>query len=460
MLYKKEKKMKNEITLKEKIAYVMANLGNIPIQTVVGTYLMIFYVTVCGIDPAVCATLFLIARICDAINDPFIGFLIDRIPTTKFGHFRKSLIVGSVLCGINFLLMWYGPLMLPAGKVVIAYITYLLLGVLFPVMDISLNSLLPVMTTNIDERNGLGALKGFFYSVGSTVIAMIAPLIIGDTSKRDGYVVLIALVAAIVIICSVVGALGVKERVVSSPSERYSIKDLFKIIVQKPVIISFLTILLYMGTLFMAGTVEIFFFSYILHDLKMYSVLILVTMIVSILPMALLPKVVGRFGKKAVFTFGLAVYGVVPLIRFLNPLNIPLLVISYVALGIGSGFVSPLIYIIQADNTDYVKGHLHKSAEGAIASLNSFITKLSMGVAGAIPGYLLAMVNFDSTLDPSIAQPAGVNTVIMLCLIGIPAVLCVVSAVIFGAFYPLTKEKLLKQEEEVARLREANSSSN
>ena len=118
--------------------------------------------------------LFLIARICDAINDPFIGFLIDRIPTTKFGHFRKSLIVGSVLCGINFLLMWYGPLMLPAGKVVIAYITYLLLGVLFPVMDISLNSLLPVMTTNIDERNGLGALKGFFYSVGSTVIAMIA----------------------------------------------------------------------------------------------------------------------------------------------------------------------------------------------------------------------------------------------------------------------------------------------
>lgn len=450
--------MKSEITIKEKIAYILANLGNIPIQTVVGTYLMIFYVTVCGIDPAVCATLFLIARICDAVNDPFIGFLIDRIPTTKFGHFRKSLIVGSIMCGINFLLMWYGPLMVPAGKVVIAYITYLLLGVLFPVMDVSLNSLLPVMTTNIEERNKLGALKGFFYSVGSTVIAMIAPLIIGDTSQREGYIVLIALVGAIVIICSVAGGLGVRERVVASPSDRYSVKDLFRIIAQKPVIISFLAILLYMGNLFIAGTVEIFFFSYILHDLKIYSVLILVTMIVSILPMVLLPKFVGKFGKKAVFTFGLAVYGMVPLIRFIDPMNITLLVISYVALGIGSGFVSPLIYIIQADNTDYVKVHLHKSAEGAIASLNSFITKLSMGVAGAIPGYLLAMVNFDSTLDPSMAQPEGVNSVIMLCLIGIPAVLCVVSAVVFGAFYPLTKEKLLKQEEEVARLREITGS--
>lgn len=449
--------MKNEITLKEKIAYVMANLGNIPIQTVVGTYLMIFYVTVCGIDPAVCATLFLIARICDAVNDPFIGFLIDRIPTTKFGHFRKSLIVGSILCGINFLLMWYGPLMAPAGKVVIAYITYLLLGVLFPVMDISLNSLLPVMTTNIDERNSLGALKGFFYSVGSTVIAMVAPLIIGDTSRREGYIVLIALVAAMVIICSVAGGLGVKERVTASPSERYSIKDLFRIIGQKPVIISFLTILLYMGTLFISGTVEIFFFSYMLHDLRIYSVLIFVTMIVSILPMVLLPKVVDKFGKKAVFTFGLAVYGLVPLIRFIDPLNIPLLVTSYVALGIGSGFVAPLIYIIQADNTDYVKVNLHKSAEGAIASLNSFISKLSMGIAGAIPGYLLAMVNFDSTLDPSLPQPAGVNSVILLCLIGIPAVLCTVSAIVFGAFYPLTKEKLIQQEEEVAKLREAGN---
>ena len=158
------------------------------------------------------------------------------------------------------------------------------------------------------------------------------------------------------------------------------------------------------------------------------------------------------------FTFGLAVYGMVPLIRFIDPMNIALLVISYVALGIGSGFVSTLIYIIQADNTDYVKVHLHKSAEGAIASLNSFIMKLSMGVAGAIPGYLLAMVNFDSTLDPSMAQPEGVNSVIMLCLIGIPTVLCVVSAVVFGAFYPLTKEKLLKQEEEVARLREITGS--
>ena len=42
------------------------------------------------------------------------------------------------------------------------------------------------------------------------------------------------------------------------------------------------------------------------------------------------------------------------------------------------------------------------------------------------------------------------------CLIGIPAKLCVVSAVIFGAFYPLTKEKLLEPEQEVVKLREAN----
>ena len=44
--------------------------------------------------------------------------------------------------------------------------SYLLIGVLFPVMDISLNSMLPVMTTDMEERNMLSSLKGVVYMVG------------------------------------------------------------------------------------------------------------------------------------------------------------------------------------------------------------------------------------------------------------------------------------------------------
>ena len=145
--------MSDKVTLKEKISYALVNLGNIPIQTILGSYLLIFYTNIVGLSPASCATLFLIARVLDGLNDPFVGFAIDHIPTTKHGHFRPTLVVGSILCALNFLLLWFGPLMATSGKLAIAYVSYLLIGVLFPVMDISLNSMLPVMTTDMDQAS-------------------------------------------------------------------------------------------------------------------------------------------------------------------------------------------------------------------------------------------------------------------------------------------------------------------
>lgn len=99
---------KDKIKFKEKLAYATVNFGNIPIMTIINGYLLIFYTNICGLSPAACATLFLIARILDGLNDPLVGFVIDHCPNTKFGHFRPTLIVGTILCSANFLMLWFG----------------------------------------------------------------------------------------------------------------------------------------------------------------------------------------------------------------------------------------------------------------------------------------------------------------------------------------------------------------
>lgn len=71
---------------KEKFSYVLANLGNVPVQAILGSYLLIFYTNIVGLSPAACATLFLIARIVDGLNDPIVGFIIDHRKPTKMGH--------------------------------------------------------------------------------------------------------------------------------------------------------------------------------------------------------------------------------------------------------------------------------------------------------------------------------------------------------------------------------------
>ena len=440
---------KDKIKFKEKLAYATVNFGNIPIMTIINGYLLIFYTNICGLSPAACATLVLIARILDGLNDPLVGFVIDHLPNTKFGHFRPTLIVGTILCSANFLLLWFGPMMAPSGKLAIAYVSYILLGVLFPVMDISLNSLLPVMTEDMNERNSLSSVKGLAYVVGALVVSVAAPLILGDTSNKDGYIKLILITVAVILFCSIIGTLGVKERIKPQKEKSYTIKQLFQILSQKPVYITFLVVLLYTIGNNIVSAVNTYY--YVLGNLSWAAILTLV-MCVTIFPATMIvTKFIAKYGKKKMYAVGLAIVGLCPLIRLIDVKSIPILIVSSLIAGVGSGFAAPLNYGIQADNTDYVEMTMGIRAEGAVASLSSFISKCAMGIGGAIPGYMLQMAGFNAVAE---VQTQSVINVIIFCLIILPAIINVVGIGIFAKAYPLTKEKL---EEQTRILQERHS---
>ena len=426
----------DKIKMREKLSFAMANFGNIPVMTLINGYLLIFYTNICGLSPAACATLFLIARFLDAINDPLVGFMIDHLPTRKMGHFRPTLILGTILCSANFLLLWFGPMLSTSGKLAIAYVSYILLGVLFPVMDISLNSLLPVMTEDMKERNSLSSIKGLAYVIGALVIGVAAPLILGDTSNKQGYINLVLIMTAVIFFFSIIGTMGVKERVKPQMENSYSVKELFKILSQKPVYITFLAVLLYSIGSNIVNAANTYFYTYIFEDLTLASIITLITCVTVFPATMVIGNLIGRFGKKKMYAIGLALAGLAPIIRLLDVRSIPLLIVSVLIAGIGAGFG------IQADNTDYIEMSMGIRAEGAVASLSSFVSKCAMGIGGAIPGYLLQLAGFDSK---AAVQNDDVINVIVLCVLILPAIVNVVAIVIFSKGYPITKEKLNEQ---------------
>ena len=418
----------DKIKMREKLSFAMANFGNIPVMTLINGYLLIFYTNICGLSPAACATLFLIARFLDAINDPLVGFIIDHLPTRKMGHFRPTLILGTILCSVNFLLLWFGPMLSTSGKLAIAYVSYILLGVLFPVMDISLNSLLPVMTEDMKERNSLSTIKGLAYVIGALVIGVAAPLILGDTSNKQGYINLVLIMTAVIFFFSIIGTMGVKERVKPQMENSYSVKELFKILSQKPVYITFLAVLLYSIGSNIVNAANTYFYTYIFEDLTLASIITLITCVAVFPATMVIGNLIGRFGKKKMYAIGLALAGLAPIIRLLDVRSIPLLIVSVLIAGIGAGFAAPLNYGIQADNTDYIEVSMGIRAEGAVASLSSFVSKCAMGIGGAIPGYLLQLAGFDSK---AAVQNDDVINMIVLCVLILPAIVNVVAIVIF-----------------------------
>ncbi|MDL2250735.1 sugar (glycoside-pentoside-hexuronide) transporter [Lachnospiraceae bacterium PF1-21] len=442
--------MSSKITKREKICYILANVGNVPVQAILGSYLLIFYTNIIGLSPASCATLFLIARILDGLNDPIVGYFIDHRKVSKMGHFRPTLMLGSVLCGLNFLLLWLGPYIANTGKLAIAYISYLLIGIIFPIMDISLNSMLPVMTDDPTERNSLSSIKGITLLLGVFGINIIAPIIIGDTSKANGYIQMIIVATFLVVVCSLVGALGLKERVqVKSGQEKYKFKNLIDIIKQQPVWSTFLCALLYTTGTYVVSSSNLFFYTYVLNNLMLLSLASMLQMVAMIPATILAPLFIKKMGKKNAYIVGLFCFGIFPIIRLVNVTNIPILMLATAVAGFGSGLAMPLQYGIQADNTDYVELKLGYRAEGAVASLSSFITKCAMGIGGAIPGYLLALVHFDSS---NTLQTVSVKNMITLCTIGSPVIFCILAILVFKLSYPITKEKLEVQNRELKKL--------
>ena len=74
--------------------------------------------------------------------------------------------------------------MATGGKLAIAYISYLLIGIIFPIMDISLKQYAAGYDRRPAERNSLSSIKGITLLLGVFGINIIAPILIGDASKQ------------------------------------------------------------------------------------------------------------------------------------------------------------------------------------------------------------------------------------------------------------------------------------
>jgi GPH family glycoside/pentoside/hexuronide:cation symporter/glucuronide carrier protein len=443
----------DRISLREKISFGVVNVGNIPIQALLNGFLMIFYTDVAGLNPAAIATMFLVMRVFDGINDPIMGFVIDHLPRTKMGRFRSYLLFGTIICCANFILVWFGPVWVPAGKLAVAYITYLVLGITFDIMDIPLNSMIPAMTDSASERNVLSAVKGICYSIGMTLFNMAAPLVLANAVNRlNGFYALIFSGVAMVLVFTITGVLGIKERIEPVADEKYRLKDLIPIIACSPVLITLIVSIVNITALVQRGASSIYFFMYVMDNrLDVMSFSSLLSMAGTLPCMAVAVFLSNKFGKKPVWVFGTIFSAIIPLLRLFAVTDIPLFYVTTILAGMGSGFALTLNYGIQADNVDYVEYTRGQRAEGAIAAVNSFVVKAAMGIGGAIPGYVLAATGYVANQAQTETAKAG----IIMNNIQIPSIIVLVSALVFGLGYRINREKLAQITETLRERRAA-----
>ena len=300
------------------MGYMLGDSGNLFVLTYVSSFLKVFYTDVLKIATSKVATLFLVTRLWDAVNDPLWGAIVAKRPPSKDGKYRPYLKWIAVPVALAQLVCFYDITRHTDKMWVImlfAYVTYITFGMLYTGINVPFGSLASVITDDPDGRTLLSTFRSIGGGIGGAAPLLLAPFIIytktTDSQGNEFNVVnangmfYFALAMAV---CAIVFYLlcykGTKERVKSDANPNLDIKSayggMFK---SRPFIVLAVTGVLISGQLQFASLNQYLYKNYFCN-----TNLSVLGSIAQYLPMALMipvtPMLVRKFGKKELAGFG------------------------------------------------------------------------------------------------------------------------------------------------------------
>ena len=160
-----------------------------------------------------------------------------------------------------------------------------------------------------------------------------------------------------------------------------------------------------------------------------------------------------RFGKKWVFTIGLAGAAVVQfLFYFLAPTDVNVMFLFAILGSLFYGPTIPLLWAMIADTADYSEWKNHRRATGFVYAGIIFALKAGLGFGGAIAGWVLAAYGYSEATSraPEVLEGIRLSATIYSA---IPFAI----GVLFMLFYPISKQLNEQMDAELAARRQQPS---
>lgn len=183
----------------EKIAYGMSNMGGNICNTLIASFVTLYYTDNVGIAASVVGTMLLIARLFDAISDIAMGGIIDKT-RTKWGQARPWFVVSIIPFILSIILVFMVPENFGnTAKVIYMYVTYIFSGVIcYTVNSLSAVSMQSLMTGDKKERMGLNA----SYQIFGFISILAVNIITSGLAQKLGWrniAIVYAIISAVIL---------------------------------------------------------------------------------------------------------------------------------------------------------------------------------------------------------------------------------------------------------------------
>lgn len=454
-------------TLKEKIGYGFGDMSSCMFWKIFSYYLPIFYSNIYGLKLEDTAFLLLVTRVWDAVSDPMMGIIADRTHT-RWGKYRPYLLWVALPFAICGVLLFTTPEVGRSGKLVWAYITYILMMTVYTGINVPYGAMLGVMTDDSDTKTIFSSFRMFF-AYGGSFIALFTwePLChffqessVSEATSWQYTMIVMALI-------SVVGFLlcfsMTRERIksVSTTSIR---KDFTFLLSNIPwwILIGAALCCNLFNTV-RGATAAYFFKDYIGDNIFLnlgdFSILLYAGLflgvgeVANMVGVALTVPISRKLGKKSTYISTMVALTFLSILFFylpITPLGFWLMLIMQVVISICTGIVSPLIWSMYADVSDYAELRDGTASTGLIFSSSSMAQKFGSAVGGAAVMWILAGFGYNTEME-AIQTPETLNGLNLL-MSWIPAAVAAI-AVVVVYFYPLTKQRVAEIEQKLKVIR-------
>ena len=217
------------LSVREKIGYGFGDAAaNFVFQTML-IFQLGFYTDVFGITAATAGTLLLVGRFWDAIFDPIMGVIADRTQT-RWGKFRPWVLWSAIPFALLFFLAFTTRDFGDTGKVVYAYVTYILLMTIYSVNNLPYSALNGVMTGDVNDRTSLSSYRFFLAMAAAFIVqGLTLPMVskFGEGNAAKGWSLTIGVFSLLCVVFFLITFFSVRERIHPDPKQKSSPKQDF-----------------------------------------------------------------------------------------------------------------------------------------------------------------------------------------------------------------------------------------
>jgi GPH family glycoside/pentoside/hexuronide:cation symporter len=437
-----ERPQTGALTVGLKLGYGVGDFAfNLVIQTT-ALYLMYFFTDVFGIPAAAAGTIFLVSKFWDAGIDPGLGVLVDST-RTRWGKMRPYLLFGAAPLGLSVFLLFLGPSLPPAWKIVYSYATFIFFCTAISLVNIPYVALTAVLTTDSRARSGLSAYRMSLALLGTLLAGAITKPLVGLASRELlGFRLVGALYGLLAAGVTLITFLSVREGTEAQARDkterRIGFRATLRVLTANP------PFMLVVGGMFlfmtaigmMAGTVT-YYFKYNLQAEGLVPVAFLAMFVTAILCIPLFVRISNRTSKRTAFVLGMSsMAALLVVLYFFGERNRLLTILIFVAAGFGMSSIYLCPWSMLPDTVEYSQWRTGHRREGILFGTYFLFIQVGGAVAGFLVGTGLDLTGYTPNVAQSPRALAGIRF-----LISLGPVVLVALGLVAISFYSITAER-------------------